>query len=91
MIDWVNGLPGHPDQAKDGNVNAVSTGLHSLLSAELCQITKDQKYCTSAYISAQWQDRHMVQPNGLLYDGIKGGSCEITDWTFTCEFLIGSD
>lgn len=28
----------------------------------------------------------MVGPDGLLWDGLGGGSCKVTDWTFTCEF-----
>jgi predicted alpha-1,6-mannanase (GH76 family) len=70
-------------------VDAVSTGLFALLSAQLCEISEDLAYCASAYTSAQWLDNHMVRPDGLLWDGLAAGSCKVTDWTFTCRQTYG--
>jgi predicted alpha-1,6-mannanase (GH76 family) len=78
IIDWKN-APDSPE------VNAVSTGNYGLLAAELCRLTKEDKYCETAKISAQWLDNHMVNPEGILMDHYNGKNCELKDWLLTCE------
>lgn len=87
-LDWVNG--GNPpsdslNAAANTGVNAVSTGLYALLGAELCRITKDTSYCDRTLTSLVWLDNHLVSPSGLIWDGITGDACKVTEWTFTCE------
>lgn len=88
----MNGLPHHPQQAASTGLNAVSTGLYSLLSAELCQVNRAQtEYCDKAYRSMQWLDRHLVAPDGLLWDNLSGKSCKVQreeGWKFTCETVL---
>ena len=93
-VDWRNGgvpprSPGINDAAQQPDVNAVSTGNYGLLSAELCRVTGDMKYCDRAYENAQWIDRHMVDPtDNLLWDHLNGTSCALADYKFTCESLV---
>lgn len=93
-VDWVNG--GNPagdslNAAAQSTINAVSTGTHALLGAELCRITNDTGYCDKALASAQWLDRHMIAHDGYLFDNLDLKTCAITDWKFTCEPLLLSD
>jgi hypothetical protein len=81
MVDWKN-APDSPE------VNAVSTGNYGLLAAELCRLTKEDEYCETAKISAQWLDNHMVNPEGILMDHYNGKTCELKDWLLTCEHYI---
>ena len=89
ITDWMNGVPTETAPGLGGqgdpDVNAVSSGLYGLLGAELCRITGNQVYCSLAYSSMQWIDRFLVTSDGLVWDHINGTSCEIKNWTFTCE------
>ena len=90
--DWQNGDPSkaNDDAAKNTHVCAVSTGGFALLGAELCSITKDNKYCDAAKASLAWLDSFMVIPDGgskgLLWDTIDADTCETIKWTFTCTY-----
>lgn len=71
--------------AAHDSLNAVSSGNHALLGAELCRVTGDMSYCDKALTSIQWVTNHLVSPDGFVYDNLKAKDCAITKWVFTCE------
>lgn len=64
----------------------MSTGNFALLGADLCRVTKDMNYCDRSYENVWWIDRQLKNDKGMIYDGLEGTTCKITDWQFTCKF-----
>lgn len=93
--DWQNGTPNLTTDdpfamqaASQPNINAVSTGLHALLGAELCRLTKNTTYCDYASSSMHWIDRVLLSPNHLIDDNVNGSTCKRVPHQFTCEPIL---
>lgn len=67
----------------DTYVNAITTSLFMAASAQLYDLTGEQKYLNGATNARNYIRNHLINSQGLVLDGMNIQNCAITDWVFT--------